>query len=152
MPAILLIAPAFALGIAAGLLWPFLAWTLSPLLAVGAFFVGGRRLAAGVSLAAGILWGAATRYARDADCRVRWRDGQRVAVTAEPMDLAAPDAEGPAVRYAVRAPAACGGAVSIRLPQGAPRDTPLVLVGTWRRDPLFRDGLLTADWCWDQQL
>ncbi len=78
---------------------------------------------------------------RDADCRVAWRDGERLSLIAEPRDRV-PSVDGGTRRLDVLEPAACRGAILVQGPRADTSDAVLVLVGTWRRDPAAQDGWL----------
>ncbi len=171
MPAVLLAALGWLAGVVAGLLSGWAPWTLAPLAAAGAFLLLFHRRQAAVNshrllstvdyrlptslaialtaAAAGIIWGGAALRVRASDCRLRWRDGVRVALVAEPRDLAPRgDAASRARRYDVREPAVCRGPVLVQLPRADTSDAVLVLVGTWRADPSFGDTPLPrrAEW------
>jgi len=134
MPAILTAAFGFIAGLAAGLLFEAVPWTLAPLAAVGAFLLWGRG-AWGVgltALAAGAVWGGAAMRVRASDCRLQWADGQRLALVVRPRGLPAP---GRSRLMQVVEPARCGGDVMVMLPLADTVSGPRIVVGTWRRDP-----------------
>lgn len=141
MPAVILAALGFLPGLAIGLTIEWSPWTLAPLCAVGAFCLSGRRMTViSIAGATGILWGGAALRVREADCRLRWSDGARVTVVAEPRDRSPDEARRPR-RYDVREPRACAGPMMVQLPRGDTTDKVLVIVGTWRRDPEYAAGL-----------
>lgn len=143
MPAVIPFALGFVAGLVAGLSVSW-AWLLVPAwCAVAAVLLSALRgparsaraawLAAALGAAAGASWGAGAAHRSAADCRTRWRDGQRLALLVEPRDLPDSTASAP---YAVIGPSACRGWVSLVLP----RDTTvpasvLAVAGVWRREP-----------------
>ncbi|MDO8665493.1 MAG: hypothetical protein Q7J79_02700, partial [Gemmatimonadales bacterium] len=161
MPTIVLVALGFVAGDVAGLSFSRAAWVLAPVLAAGSALAWRRLPKPAVwfaAAAAGVVWGGAARVRAEADCRARWRDGARLALTVEPLDL--PEAGRP-TSFRVMEPASCGGQIVIVMPGGAARagapryETAMAVVGTWRRDrnrgPMFlptrpeRAGRLLAD-------
>ena len=140
MPAVVPTAVGFVAGLVAGLLFSWGPWPLAPLGALSALLCWRQRRAMSVALAAlaaGAVWGAGARQVRAADCRLHWRDGQRLSIVAEPRDLA-PAGER-ARRFTVLEPAHCAGAIIIVLPPGDSTRGVLAVTGTWRRDLGFAD-------------
>ncbi|MDP3773175.1 MAG: ComEC/Rec2 family competence protein [Gemmatimonadales bacterium] len=155
MPAIVLVALGFVAGDVAGLAFSWAAWALAPVLAAGSALAWRRLPKPAVwfaAAAAGGVWGGAARVRAEADCRVRWRDGARLALIVEPLDL--PEAGRP-TPFRVMEPASCGGQIAIIMPGAAARadvpagrragapgyETALAVVGRWQRDrnrgPMF---------------
>ncbi len=134
MPAVVPLAFGFLAGLLAGLLRFEEAWLAGPACALAAVLL--RRRAAPLAVlatgaAAGVLWGAGAAAVRAGDCRLRWRDGERVVVRVEPRDL---PLAGRAPRYTLREPG-CRGAVRLAAIGGdALPDRPVRVVATWRRD------------------
>jgi competence protein ComEC len=137
MPAIAVACTGFVAGLVAGLLLSPgpLAWAGCATLAL----VWWRRgdwcgvLLLGASV--GAMWGGIAESARAADCRLAWRDGERIAVLLEPRDRAL--ALSPARRFTITSPEECAGPVNVLLPHPDTLASRRVVVGTWRRDPDF---------------
>ncbi len=134
MPAIALAASGFVAGVFAGLsfspaMWPFWAGLA---LAAAALWERQRGLSlVCLAAAAGGIWGSAAAARAAPACATRWRDGERVAVVAEPWDL---PVQGRRSLVRVREPAACRTIVTVQWPRGAalPQGS-VVLVGAWYR-------------------
>ncbi len=142
MPAVVWCAIGFVAGDFAGLLSSGAWWPLAPLCAAAAFASRGRlhAWAALTAAAAGVVWGAAAASRAARDCRSRWREGERIAVTVRLWDAAA---SGAASRAVVTWPAACAGPIDVLWPAWqAPPDSAGVVVGIWHR--VARDALWPA--------
>ncbi len=141
MPAVVLAALGFVAGDIAGLSFSGLAWVLAPVLAAGAMALWVWRRDPAILLAAaatGVIWGGASALRAASDCRTRWREGTRLSLIVEPLDL--PE-RGVASSFQVSSPAACRGPIQVLLP--ARRDTrggqsrldaALAVTGVWHRD------------------
>jgi competence protein ComEC len=144
MPAVIPAALGFGVGLAAGLLASGSVWMLAPACGALAFVLWRRShvLAIGLSAAAaGGLWGAGAAASRQGDCRLRWRDGERVSLIVEPRDL---DPPGRLVRVNVVEPVRCRGALALVLPRADTVRGPFAVAGTWQRDPGSLEGVLPA--------
>lgn len=142
MPSVVLAALGFPAGILLGLLIAWSPWGIAPAAALLVLAIKRPLAPLLVALAAGVLWGAGARAARRHDCRLRWREGERVAVIAAPSDFATEPAA--TRRFEVIAPSACAGPLMVRLPRPDSSSATLALAGTWRRDPLAVDARVPA--------
>ncbi|MFI5213874.1 MAG: DNA internalization-related competence protein ComEC/Rec2 [Gemmatimonadales bacterium] len=144
MPAIAVACAGFVAGRVAGLL--LAGGPLVAALAGAAALVWWRRAdPRGVLLlgaAAGALWGALARPLRAGDCRLAWRDGERVAAVVEPRER--PAAPSPVRRFMLVSPEECAGPVLVLLPHPDTLAATRIVVGTWRRDPDFGSSLLPS--------
>ena len=142
MPAIVLVASGFGAGVFAGLSLAASAWPVWVCVALFAAAVWVRARAAslvGLACLAGGLWGSAVASRAGAECAVRWRDGERVALLVESWDLGEP---GGRSRVRVRAPEPCRGILAAVWPRGiAPPRGVAAVAGTWysgaRRGPAW---------------
>lgn len=135
MPAIVLAAAGFVAGVLAGLsLLPF-SWPVWPACAAAAALWVRCRPASIVCLgvAAGGGWGTAAAARGASSCAAGWREGERVALIAEPWDRQVP---GRRSLVQVRWPTACRAVLAAQWPRGvrAPRGA-AVIVGAWYRGP-----------------
>lgn len=139
MPAVVPAALGFALGLAAGLLAPGACWALAPACAGLAILLWKRAAPGAIALsaaAAGTLWGAGAAAERAADCRLRWRDGEHLALIVEPRDLGPP---GRQASVTVIGPQRCRGALALALPRPDTVRGPAAVAGTWQREPAAAD-------------
>ncbi len=137
MPAIAVACVGFVAGLVAGLL--LAGGPLVSALCAAAALIwwrrGDGRGALLLSAAAGAMWGGIARSARLVDCRLAWRDGERVAAVVEPRERVA--APSPVRRFTITSPEECAGPVDVLLPHADTLATMRIVVGTWRRDPDF---------------
>jgi len=136
VPAIVLATAGFVAGVLAGLSFPPDLWPAWPACAAAAAAVWTRSRAASIlclGLAAGGAWGASAASRGAASCAAGWREGERVALIAEPWDRQVP---GQRSLVQVRWPAACRAVLAAQWPRGvrAPRGM-AALVGEWYRGP-----------------
>jgi competence protein ComEC len=136
VPAIALAASGFVAGVFAGLSFAPAVWPLWAGLAVAAAAAWGRRRGPSIvclAAAAGGIWGSAAAARAARGCAAAWREGERVAVLAEPWDLPVQERRS-LVR--IREPASCRTIVTVQWPRGAALPPgSVVLVGAWYRGP-----------------
>jgi competence protein ComEC len=126
-------------GLLAGLCLSGAGTVMAPLgaaLAAVAWIRFGSRAAGAAVLATGVasgsLWGEAASLRARRDCRLLWRDGQRLSVVVEPTDVS-PDGTPNAFR--VMEPSRCRGRIIVAPATGLHIPARVVaLTGTWRRD------------------
>jgi competence protein ComEC len=134
MPAVVPTAFGFAAGLAAGLLLPPALWALAPASAALALVCWRRWPGAAIgwsAAAAGMLWAGGAAARRTADCRLHWRDGERLSLIVEPRDL---DPPARLVRVNVLQPVRCRGTLTLALPRPDTVRGLLAVSGTWQRD------------------
>lgn len=144
MAASLVACSGFVAGLVAGLLFapgPLIA-ALCAALALARWRRGDWLAVLLLGASAGAMRGAGARAARLADCRLAWKDGQRVAVMVEPRDRA--PGTNPSRRFWITSPGRCAGPVNVLLPHPDTLAAPRIVVGTWRGDPDFGSSLLPA--------
>ena len=134
MPAVIPASLGLIAGLTAGLLLVFAPWVMAPAgaaLALLAWRRAGPVAAFTAAMAAGAVVGGTTRRIHLGDCPALWRDGVRVALVAEPLDLPSLGARD----FRIRTPVQCAGPIHVVLPEGDTSSGVRVVVGTWRRDP-----------------
>lgn len=141
IPAVVPAAAGFTAGIAAGLLFSW-GWALAPAaaLAAAALWLRGWRLgavAAAAALSLGALHGAAARTVRVRDCRLAWRNGERLAVRVERAGQWRGGGSGSGGGGLAFLRGSCSGEMRLVSRDSLPVGSAAVVFGAWRRSPVL---------------